>query len=71
VVLDVELQDGTGLQVLDRVRTISTDTHFVVCTNCIGGPYRQRYLATGARALLDKSTDCDQLPAAITAVRRR
>jgi DNA-binding NarL/FixJ family response regulator len=68
VVLDVTLRDGTGLQVLNRVRTVCADVSFIVCTNSVEQPYRERYLAAGAKAFLDKCTDCDQLPATISAV---
>lgn len=68
VVLDVVLQDGAGLQVLNRVRTVCADVAFIVCTNSVEEPYRDRYLAAGAKAFLDKCTECEQLPAAISAI---
>jgi DNA-binding NarL/FixJ family response regulator len=67
VVLDVVLDDGTGLQVMNRVHTLCNDVCFVVCTNHAERQYRDRYLAGGARAFLDKSTETDRLPAAIAA----
>jgi DNA-binding NarL/FixJ family response regulator len=67
VVLDVALQDGTGLQVLHRVETVGVKVRFVVYTNRTERQYRERYLAAGATAFLDKSAGFEQLRAAIAA----
>lgn len=65
VVLDVALEGGTGLQVLNRVETVGAKVRFVVYTNRTERQYRARYLAAGATAFLDKSTNFEQLRAAI------
>ncbi len=65
VVLDVQLEGGTGLQVLRAVRQLAPDIAFVVFSNNAGPAYRKRYLGEGAACFLDKSSDFEQLPAAI------
>jgi DNA-binding NarL/FixJ family response regulator len=66
VVLDVQLDGGTGLQVLRAVRRAAPDIAFVVFSNHSDAAYRKRYLGEGAQAFLDKSTEFDQLARAVT-----
>lgn len=65
VVLDVQLEGGTGLQVLRAVRRAAPDIAFVVFSNNAGPAYRKRYLGEGADQFLDKSTEFDQLAGAV------
>lgn len=65
VVLDVQLEGGTGLQVLRAVRQAAPDIAFVVFSNNAGPAYRKRYLGEGADQFLDKSTEFDQLAGAV------
>lgn len=67
VVLDVQLEGGQGLDVLRAVRAQEPQIAFVVFSNNAGPAYRRRYLGAGASRFLDKSTEFDQLPAAVTA----
>lgn len=66
VVLDVQLDGGSGLQVLRAVRRIAPDIAFVVFSNHSDPAYRKRYLDEGAHAFLDKSNQSDQLVPAVT-----
>lgn len=66
VVLDVQLEGGTGLQVLQAVRATTPDIAFVVFSNTAGPVYRKRYLGAGATAFLDKNAEFDQLAQAVT-----
>lgn len=66
VVLDVQLDGGSGLQVLRAVRHIAPDIAFVVFSNHSDPAYRKRYLDEGAQAFLDKSTEFDQLARVVT-----
>lgn len=61
VVLDAHLDRGQGLQVLRAVRPVAPDIGFVVFSSNSGPAYRKRYLAEGAVAFLDKSTEFDRL----------
>ena len=65
VVLDVQLEGGTGLEVLRAVRGTDPDIAFVVFSNNAGPAYRKRYLGEGALRFLDKTTEFDQLAAAV------
>lgn len=66
VVLDVQLDGGSGLQVLRAVRNAAPDIAFVVFSGNSGPAYRKLYLGAGADAFLDKSTQFDQLAQAVT-----
>ncbi|MDO8373892.1 MAG: response regulator, partial [Polaromonas sp.] len=61
VVLDVQLEGGSGLQVLSAVHPAAPDIAFVVFSSNSGPAYRKRYFREGAEAFLDKSTEFDQL----------
>jgi DNA-binding NarL/FixJ family response regulator len=67
VVLDVQLDGGQGLEVLRAVHTAHPRIAFVVFSNNSGPAYRKRYLGAGAARFLDKSTEFDQLAAAVDA----
>ncbi|RZJ26878.1 MAG: response regulator, partial [Haliea sp.] len=66
VVLDVQLEGGSGLQVLRAVRRVAPDIAFVVFSNHSDPAYRKRYLDEGAQAFLDKSTEFNQLAWAVS-----
>jgi two-component system response regulator DesR len=70
VVLDHQLEGGTGLQVLKAVRTADPQVAFVVFSNNSAPAYRKRYLGEGATRFLDKSTEFDQLTDAVAAAGR-
>lgn len=65
VVLDVQLDGGSGLEVLKTVRLAAPDVAFVVFSNHAAPAYRKRYLGAGARQFVDKSTEFDQLAPAV------
>jgi DNA-binding NarL/FixJ family response regulator len=71
VVLDHQLEGGTGLQVLQAVRCARPDVAFVVFSNSSAPAYRKRYLHEGATRFLDKSTEFDQLAQAVASAGRR
>jgi DNA-binding NarL/FixJ family response regulator len=65
VVLDCQLEGGTGLEVLQAVRRARPAIAFVVFSNNSAPAYRKRYLAEGAVRFLDKSSECEQLAEAV------
>lgn len=65
VVLDVQLDGGSGLEVLRTVRVAAPDIAFVVFSNHAAPAYRKRYLGEGARQFIDKSTEFDLLAPAV------
>jgi len=71
VVLDVQLDGGSGLQVLDAVRPLAPEVAFVVFSNNAAPAYRTRYLGRGAAHFLDKSREHDRLADAIRSACRR
>ena len=71
VVLDVQLEGGSGLQVLKAVRSADPKVAFVVFSNNSTSVYRSRFLKEGAADFLDKSTEFDQLPQAVASAGAR
>jgi DNA-binding NarL/FixJ family response regulator len=65
VVLDVQLQGGSGLQVLRAVRHAAPNIAFVVFSNNSDSTYRKCYLGAGADRFLDKTHEFDQLAQAV------
>ena len=65
VVLDVQLEGGTGLQVLRAIRHAAPDIAFVVFTNSSDPSYRKCYLGAGAENFLDKTEEIDRLAQAV------
>ncbi|HXE48218.1 MAG TPA: response regulator transcription factor [Ramlibacter sp.] len=65
VVLEVELDGGSGLQVLRAVRLLEPGIACLVFTIHADPAFCLRYLAEGARRFLDKATEFDQLASAI------
>ena len=66
VVLDYQLPDGTGLEVLRELRNQAPRTHFIVLTNHVSAELRQTLLDAGGQAFLDKSRDFGRLSGLIT-----
>ncbi|WP_156385536.1 response regulator [Ramlibacter sp. Leaf400] len=67
VVLDSQLEGGSGLEVLRAVRRVEPAIAFVVFSNHAQPPYARRYLADGAASVLDKSLDFERLSQAVEA----
>ena len=65
VVLDCQLEGGTGLEVLRAVRPVAPGIAFVVFSNNSGPAYRKRYLGAGAVSFLDKTNDFGELAQAV------
>lgn len=65
VVLDVQLEGGTGMEVMRNVRIAAPEVAFVVFSNNSAPAYRRRYLAQGAQQFIDKSTEFGQLSQAV------
>lgn len=71
VVLDIQLQGGTGLDVLRAVRLAAPHIVFVVLSNNSGPAYRKLYRIEGAVRFLDKNAEFDQLVQTIFQVSHR
>jgi len=70
VVLDLQLQDGSGLNVLKAIRESDPPEHrmlVIMLTNYASSIYRHRCLEAGADVFLDKAYDYDRLEQLLTA----
>ena len=57
VILDLQLEDGSGLDVLKAVQPASPALHVAVLTNYATDQHRRACLDAGAEFFLDKSSD--------------
>jgi DNA-binding NarL/FixJ family response regulator len=62
MLLDVQLSDGNGFQLLKNVKKTKPEIKVVVLTNHSTEQNRLQALRGGADGFLDKSTDFDQIP---------
>ena len=67
VVLDLHLEEGNGLDVLRALQKSAPHIDVYVVTNFANDTYRQVAARLGARGFFDKSTEFDQLRAALAA----
>jgi two-component system, NarL family, response regulator DevR len=65
VVLDYQLPDGSGLDVLRGVRHAVPRTRFIVLTNHASDELRDAFVQAGALCLLDKSYEFGRLAGVI------
>lgn len=68
VLLDYQLVDGTGIDVLRAVHPRLPQVTFIVLTNHATPQHRQACLAAGARFFFDKSTEFGSIRAAIAEI---
>lgn len=61
LIIDVFLQQGSGLDVLRHARPLRPDTHMVMLTNFATPEVRRRGAALGADRVFDKSSELDEL----------
>ena len=57
VILDLQLEDGSGLEVLKAVHPASSALHVAVLTNYATDQHRRACMDAGAEFFLDKSSD--------------
>ena len=62
VILDMQLADGSGLDVLRTLRRDAAEMVVIVLTNHAEDCYRELCLSAGARYFLDKSAQAGLLP---------
>lgn len=68
VLLDYQLVDGTGVDVLRAVHPQSPDIAFIVLTNHATPQHRRACLDAGARYFFDKSTEFARIRGAIAEI---
>ena len=62
VILDLRMPDGSGLDVLHKIKQDGLESMVIILTNYTFAGYRQKCLDAGAAYFLDKSTEFDQIP---------
>jgi DNA-binding NarL/FixJ family response regulator len=62
MLLDLQLTDGNGLEVLAAVKPAHPALRVIVLSNFATPQYRQASLAAGADVFLDKSTEFQRVP---------
>ncbi len=65
VILDIRMPDGTGLDVLERIRNERPTPKVIVLTNYPFVQYRKKCLEAGASFFFDKSIEFHKVPRAI------
>ena len=65
VVLDIQLEEGTGFDVMRAVRPRQPQVRFYVLTNFAHEGYRRMAEKLGARGFFDKSKEIEALQAAL------
>ncbi|HJY79235.1 MAG TPA: response regulator transcription factor [Burkholderiales bacterium] len=61
VVLDLQLEEGSGFDVLRAVRRLEPGIAFYMLSNFASEPYRRQAERLGARGFFDKTTDFERL----------
>ncbi len=67
VVLDIQLEEGTGFDVMRAVRAVAPQVRFYVLTNFAHEGYRRMAEKLGARGFFDKSREFGALRDALLA----
>lgn len=62
VLLDLQLLDGSGLDVLAAVKPQRPDLHVIVLSNFTSSQHRRASLGAGADVFLDKSQEFGRVP---------
>lgn len=57
LILDIEMPDGTGMDVLNKIQELENHPVVIILTNHSYPGYRAKCLANGASFFLDKSID--------------
>jgi DNA-binding NarL/FixJ family response regulator len=71
VLLDMRLDQGTGLDVLKQVKTLGKPPVIIVLTNYAYPQYKQRFMENGAEYFFDKSADLDRMLQALDLLAQR
>ena len=71
VLLDIRLDQGSGLDVIKQTKTRGQPPIFVVLTNYAYSQYRDRFLQYGAEYFFDKSQELDVMLQALDTLRHR
>jgi DNA-binding NarL/FixJ family response regulator len=70
VILDMQMPDGSGIDVLESMKKDRLISTVIVLTNHPYAPYRKKCLQVGARFFLDKSTEFEKVAEVLQGVIR-
>jgi DNA-binding NarL/FixJ family response regulator len=70
VILDLQMPDGNGLDILAAIKGKHSESIVIVLTNSEAASVRERSLKTGADFFLDKSNESERLPQIVTGIVR-
>jgi CheY-like chemotaxis protein len=66
VILDINLPDKSGIEVLRYIKQNYPETLVIMCTNQGGSSYREGCFKLGANYFIDKSKDFEKIPLLIS-----
>ncbi|HXU25751.1 MAG TPA: response regulator, partial [Bacteroidia bacterium] len=68
VFLDINLPDGTGMEVLVYLKKIKPNVKVIVFSNSANDLYKRKFAEKGSDYFLDKSTDFTKAPEIISSI---
>jgi DNA-binding NarL/FixJ family response regulator len=71
VILDIQMSDGSGIDVLRKVKRNDSAPIIIVLTNSTSPPYRKSSMEAGADFFLDKSTEFKEVRGLIQSLLER
>ena len=64
-ILDIQMHDESGIDVLAHIKKVSPQITVIMLTNCQLPPFRKRCLEAGADYFFDKSTEMEKVVAVL------
>lgn len=61
VILDIQLPDGSGIDILEKIKAENPGVKVIMLTNYPSLPFRKKCVAAGADYFFDKSTEFEKV----------
>ncbi len=61
LILDIQLPDGSGIDVLEKIKTDNSSIKVIMLTNYPSLPFRKKCIEAGADYFFDKSTEFEKV----------
>jgi DNA-binding NarL/FixJ family response regulator len=61
LILDIQLPDGSGIDILEKIKLERKDVKVIMLTNYPSLPFRKKCIAAGADYFFDKSTEFEKV----------
>jgi DNA-binding NarL/FixJ family response regulator len=68
VFLDINLPDGSGMEVLTYLKQIKPEVKVIIFSNSVNGLYKRKFAERGSDYFLDKSSDFTMIPEIISSI---